>query len=94
MRFSVRVGRSRISGGPVFWLTAGPLILAGWMMALMLQLGLVVMIWCWRGVILLAGAWWRTNPLGRIVAAVRPGRRGAVDPNAQPVDLAQLPRRR
>lgn len=93
MRFSVRVGRgSRISGGPVFWLTAGPLILAGWMMVLMLQLGLVLTVWCCRGAALVAVSWWRTNPLGRLIAAVRPGHRGAVDPNAQPIDLARLPR--
>lgn len=95
VRFSVRTGRrTRISGGPLFWLLAGPMVLAGWMMVLMVQGTVLTLVWIARGSALLAVAFWRTNPVGRAVNAIRPAPAAPVDPNARPVDLAALPRHR
>lgn len=93
-RLSVRTGRrTRISGGPLFWLLAGPIILAGWLMVLSVYVAIIMAVWICRGTILTAAFCWHTNPIGRIVNAVRPAPAVVADPNARPVDLAALGRR-
>ena len=95
MRFSIRTGRhTRISGGPLFWLCAGPIVLAGWLMVLSLQVAMLMLVWICRGTALAAVACWRTNPIGRAVNAIRPAPAAPIAPDARPVDLAALGRRR